>query len=93
MPDNRLGEDQAIPTPRDQGFSGNDDFGVMRALDGRRAPEDQVSPDPDLVRNIHTPTGPDAPENDLSGDLGITLLEVVLILAAIALVILILRWL
>lgn len=55
MSDNRLGDDQEIPTPRDQPFSGNDDFGVMRALDGRRAPEDQVSPDSDLVRNIHEP--------------------------------------
>lgn len=87
MPDNSLGDGQrSIPTPRDQGFSGSDDFGVMRALDGRRAPEDQVTPDSDYLRNIHEPTGEPAPENG-----AITLLEIVLILAAIVLIIIIAR--
>lgn len=79
MPNNSLGDDQSdIPTPRDEPFAGNDDFGILRYLDGRRRPEDGDNPQPDETRNIHHPS---------EGGYGLIELGVFLILLCIALAI------
>lgn len=54
MPDNSLSPDDNMPTPRGKPLAGNRNFEIMRAMDGRLAPDD----DPETMEERYNPHEP-----------------------------------